>query len=411
MNNRSNKIILALIPCVVALILGLVSGVDEFPFPDCNNYMNLSYSLSNDFSFDHASIPPAWRTPGYPLFIMLFSWLGNYSFLAANLLFMFGIAFFTILIAEKWNVRPLWLIPLLLTFSPGLITLVSVPLSEIAFAFFLIAAVYAIITDRNNISGICLSFATLCRPIGMFVFLLFLSWLIWKKKKLVVVLLFIVLANLLPVCWIARNYLKYDHAVYTTLGGYNLLYYKAGSYLSWKTGTSLPEIKKQLAVPLENIDDLFERSRLAGQLGRKLLLKNFVGFCLWSPRNLVYFFMPDINPLLERLKIISGNRGTYDILRHKGPWTAFNYYFNGNYFAMTITLIYTSFYFAICVLMLLGICNFWQKKKYVEILIFVCLAFYFMVLSLGNLDWRFRMPIVPLSFIFVTASLDFIRNR
>ena len=145
---------------------------------------------------------------------------------------MFGIAFFTILIAEKWNVKPLWLIPLLLTFSPGLITLVSVPLSEIAFTFFLIAAVYAIIIDRNNISGICLSFATLCRPIGMFIFLLFLGWLIRKKRKLVIVLLFVVLANLLPACWTARNYLKYDHSVYTTLGGYNLLYYKAGSYLS-----------------------------------------------------------------------------------------------------------------------------------------------------------------------------------
>ena len=303
------------------------------------------------------------------------------------------------------------MISLLLTFSPGLITLVSVPLSEIAFTFFLIAAVYAIIIDRNNISGICLSFATLCRPIGMFIFLLFLGWLIRKKKKLVIVLLFVVLANLLPACWTARNYLKYDHSVYTTLGGYNLLYYKVGSYLSWKTGTPLPEIKKQLNASLQNIDNPFERSRLAGQLGRKLLLKNFLGFCLWSPRNLVYFFMPDINPLLERMKIISGNRGTYDILRRKGSWAAFNYYFCGNYFAMAIALVYTFFYIIISVLMLLGIGNFWQKKKYVEILVFICLAFYFMILPLGNLDWRFRMPIVPLSFIFVTAGWDFVRNR
>ena len=411
MNNISKKIVLALIPCVVVLILGLVSGVDEFPFPDCNDYMNLSYNLSNNFSFNHALIPPAWRTPGYPLFIMLFSWLGNYSFLAANLLFMFGIAFFTILIAEKWGIKSLWLISLLLTFSPGLITLVSVPLSEIAFTFFLIAAIYAIITDRNNIAGICLSFATLCRPIGMFIFLLFLSWLIWKKKKFVAVIIFVVLANLLPVCWIARNYLKYDHAVYTTLGGYNLLYYKAGSYLSWKTDVSFPEMRKKLAAPLKSIDNPFERSRLAGQLGRKLLLKNFWGFCLWSPRNLVYFFMPDINPLLERLNIVSGNRGTYDILRRKGIWTAFNHYFGGNYFAMTITLVYTFFYIVIGVLALLGICSFWQKKKYTGILIFACLAFYFIILPLGNLDWRFRMPIVPLSFIFVTAGLNFVRNR
>ena len=102
----SKKIILALIPCIGALILGIVSGVDEFPFPDCNDYINLSYSLSNNFSFCHASIPPAWRTPGYPLSIMFFSWMDGYSFLAANLLFMFGIGFFTISIAQKWNVKP-----------------------------------------------------------------------------------------------------------------------------------------------------------------------------------------------------------------------------------------------------------------------------------------------------------------
>ena len=121
--------------------------------------------------------------------------------------------------------------------------------------------------------------------------------------------------------------------------------------------------------------------------------------------------MPDINPLLERLNIISGNRGTYDVLRRTGIWAAFNHYFCGNYFAMTVTLAYAFFYIVIGVLALLGICSFWQKKKYAEILIFVCLTFYFMILPLGNLDWRFRMPIVPLSFIFVIAGWNFVRRN
>ncbi len=399
------KVIWALIPCLAGLILGLVGGLDKFPFPDCQDYLNLSSSLYENLSFSHSTITPAWRTPGYPLLIMFFAWLGKYSFLVVNLLLLFGTVFFSTAIAEKWQVKPLWAIPLLFILSPGLLTLVSVPLSEIAFTFFFITAIYAIITERNCIAGLCLSYATLCRPIGLMLFIFFIAWLIWKKRKVKVIIIFAVLANLLPALWVGRNYLKYDHAVYTSLSGYNLLYYKAGSYLSWKTNTPLPTMNKQLGKPLEGIDDPFEKSKQAGKLGRKILLENFWGFCLWAPRNMVYFFMPDINPLLERLKIISGNRGTYDVLRRKGIIAAFNHYFNGNYFAMALTLGYMAFYAVIALLTLLGIVDFWRQKKYPALAVLIIPALYFMVLPIGNLDWRFRMPIIPISFIFVIAGL------
>ncbi|MCK4983596.1 MAG: hypothetical protein KAS17_11765, partial [Victivallaceae bacterium] len=146
-------------------------------------------------------------------------------------------------------------------------------------------------------------------------------------------------------------------------------------------------------------DNIFEQSASAGKLGRKILLENFWGFCFWAPRNMVYFFMPDITPLFERLHIISGNRGTLDILRRKGLLAAFNHYFNNNIGAMTATFVYLVFYFILFAAMIAGVIRLWIEKHYQKLVFGALLTGYFWILPIGNLDWRFRMPIMPLLFI------------
>ena len=400
MNKKYINILWCLFPCLAILVLTLAGGVKIFPFPDTGDYLELSRSLAKDFSFDSPNIPIGQRVPGYPLCIMFFSWLGDYAFLAVNLLSVFGFTWFGMRLAEKWKIKYSFVLPLLILLSPGLITLASVPLSEITFIFFLTMSIYYFVSDKFIIASLALSAATFCRPISIFLFLLFAAWMLWKRKKIILIIIFIVGANLLPAFWMTRNYVKHNHFCYTTINNLHLLYYKAGSYLSWKNNIPFDDMRTELSKEVEG-DNVFEQSASAGKLGRKLLLQNFLGFCFWAPRNMVHFFMPDITPLFERLHIISGNRGTLDILRRKGLFAAFTHYFNNNIAAMIATFIYLIFYFILLAAMAAGIIRLWIEKHYQKLIFGALLTGYFWALPIGNLDWRFRMPLMP--FLFILA--------
>lgn len=409
-NNKITKDILwALLPCLAVLFLALAGGVKTFPFPDTAEYVELSKSLTTDFSFESSNTSLCRRVPGYPFFLMLFSAFGNYNFLIINILAVFGFTWFGMRLAEKWNIKHSYILPILILLSPGLLTLASVPLSEIIFIFFLTMSIYYFVSDKFFVSSLALSAATFCRPVSIFLFLLFAAWLIWKKKKVILILLFILGANLLPVLWTARNYIKYDYPVYTTASNFYLLYYKAGSYLSWKNDIPFNDMREQLGKQLEG-DNVFEKSASAGKLGRKILLDNFWGFCLWAPRDIIKFFMPDISPFLERLHIVSGNRGTLDILRRKGILAAFNHYFNNNIGAMIATFVYLVFYCLLCVVIIAGIIRLWIEKHYEKLICGALLTGYFWILPIGNLDWRFRMPIMPLLFILIIYGFKGLSN-
>ncbi|MBU8901831.1 MAG: hypothetical protein KOO69_03745 [Victivallales bacterium] len=403
------NILWALLPCVAVLVLTLAGGVKNFPFPDTTEYLELGQNLSNNFTFDSINTSICRRIPGYPLCLMFFSFLGDYAFLAANLLFIFGITWFGMRLTEKCKIKYFYALPILIFLSPGLITLGSVPLSEIAFIFLLTMSIYYFISDKFIISSLALSAATFCRPISILLFLLFAIWMLWKKKKVVLVLFFIVGANLLPIFWTARNYVKYDYPVYTTITGFNLLYYKAGSYLSWKNNIPFNDMRTQLSKQIEG-DNIFEQNASAGRLGRKILLDNFWGFCLWAPRDMIQFFMPDITPLFERMHIISGNRGTLDVLRRKGLLAAFNHYFNNNIGAMIATFVYLIFYFVLFSAMVAGIIRLFIEKHYEKLIFGTLLMGYFWILPIGNLDWRFRMPIMPLLFILAVYGVKGLLN-
>ncbi len=392
------NILWALLPCVAVAALSFSGGINSFPFPDTQGYLDLSQSLSNDFSFYSPNTYLCMRVPGYPFSLMLFSWLGSYAFLAVNILAVFGFTWFGMRLAEKCGLKYSFVLPLLILLSPGLITLASVPLSETVFIFFLTVSIYYFISDKFIISSLALSAATFCRPISIFLFLLFAGWMLWKKKKVAVIFLFIIGANLLPVFWTTRNYIKYDYPVYTTITGFNLLYYKAGSYLSWRDNIPFDDMRNKLSNQLEG-DNVFEQSASAGKLGRKILLNNFWGFCFWAPRDMINFLMPDITPLLERLHITLGNCGTLDILRRQGVWKAFTHYFKNNFDAIIIVSVYLIFYLILALAILAGIVRLWLEKHYQKLIFGALLLGYFWVLPIGNLDWRFRMPLLPLLFI------------
>ncbi|MDD3119366.1 MAG: hypothetical protein PHQ27_09320, partial [Victivallales bacterium] len=303
-----------------------------------------------------------------------------------------------------------WVLLLLLLLSPALLVGTSVALSEITFTFFLLAALSLLLRGRAPGAGLCLSAATMIRPAGIYLFVPLGLWLLWRQRKTVPVLMFIAAANILPLGWSWRNYVVTGYFTFTTMDGYYMLYYKAGGYLSWKENIPFPVMCDRLAAQLTATQPI-ERSREAYRLGRRLVGSEPLPFAGWVVRDLPRFLMPDISPLLERLGWVSGNRGTLDVLRRQGIVAAGRHYFSGRPEAAALAVLYTVFYGFTWLLLPFGIWYFHCRRRYdILFLAGLCLG-YFWLLPAGNLDWRFRIPVIPLLLLFFTAGAAWLGRR
>lgn len=402
----------ALLPCVIACCLYFFVMSDPSPFPDSGEYVKLAENLFVKQRFvnsdeDVSGINSLVRTPGYPAMIALFiPVFGNHAFFVVNVLCLYGLTLITMMLFRRLSGSGAVMIPILITLSPGMIALSTVPLTELPFCLWLLTCLYLISMQRFAASGLCMAIATLVRPAGIFLFLPITLWMLVSRRKWHNILVFVLLANSLPLLWSLRNYNQCGYFVFSTISGETLLHYKAGSLLSWRDNIPFDHVRDDLSARLPSNGNPVERGREASRLGRRILLDNFGWFCLWAPRDLLNFFMPDINPLLERLNLSTGNRGTLDVLRRQGVWKAFRHYFSGSSLAARMLfVVYVGLYALSLLLLPLGL---WSLSKGMGIgspLIPVLLSvLYFWVIPLGNLDWRFRMPVTPLLFIFIAAG-------
>jgi hypothetical protein len=402
------KIVLAcsVIPCIVATILYSCVASFSYPFPDSYGYLVLGNHLAQTGEFgsreEYDLEKLAYlRTPGYPLCIALFSWAGRHGFFIANLLFLLGITYFTLALAAHWHNKHIGLLTGFLATCPGLLVCTTVPLTEICFCFWFVAAVYYFAMHKTIPTALALSCAALVKPLGSLLFVPFAIGLIWKRQRIATVLVFILLANLLPLGWSLRNYARTGHFFYTTIGGYNLLYYKAGTFLAYKNNEPFIQTCARLQAGLPHPDNPILQTQAAQSLGLKIMRENGwqVWFCLL--RNLPYFWLPDITPLLERLQISQGNKGTYDILWREGVWRACQHYFAGNRLAGSLTAIYGVYYGILLLAVAYGLWYLYRQRQIEELLTVIVFTGYFSFMPLGNLDWRFRLAMMPIYFIVI----------
>ena len=376
---------------------------NPYPFPDTRDYITLSQSIIHYVSsgdFDQGCREDYRRTPGYPFLIALFGWAGRHAFFIVNFLCLYGIAFFSLKLAQSWKIKSWHFFAFFLILSPGLLTMGTVPLTGVPCAFFVLASFYFLESEKLTskkvaISALLLSFSTLVRPITLYFFIPQCFWLLIRRKSYKYFFLFAFLANVFPTIWTIRNYKVSGYFVYTTISSENLLYYKAGNYLAYKENKSFEEIHKRLKARVEHVKNPILQHQLRMKLGFSIILDNFTGFAIWGTRNFLNFFMPDITPALERLQITTGNRGTYNVLNRKGLWAATKYYFRDNLLAGIIAVLYSLFYLVLWISVGFGVYSLYKKREFTLLFSIALFIFYFAILPLGNLDWRFRMPITP----------------
>lgn len=393
---------LALLPVALACLVYIVAPDHRFIFPDSREYFSLAETLARDLTFDSPR-----RTPGYPGCVAVANLAaGSHGYFLANSLFLYGIAVLAMKLGKIWNFsRWPWLI-VFFCFSPGLLACATVPLTETAFTLCLLACVHRTASGRDIAGGLWLSLATLMRPISMFLFVPVSARVWWKRRSLGPVLLFAVAANLFPLAWTVRNYCHTGYVFYSTIGAYSNLYYKAGTYLAYKENADFEKVRARLTARLPETEDTVARDKAAQRLATEILRENFWGFCRWAPRNLLNFLLPDINGLLERLGIARGNRGTYDVLNRCGVRAAIRHYFKGNFPAAAITAVYLVYYALVTAMLPVGIWRLARRRQADALFFAIALTCYFAILPVGNLDWRFRVPVMPFHFLSTLAGIS-----
>lgn len=419
--------LLALLPVAVAGLLYLAVHSAPWTMPDAHEYTDLAATLAREGRFGHTEIGGArrWmvylRTPGYPALLALSAPLGKHGFLLVNLGALWLLTLAGLRLARRWRLARPGAIAALVATTPGLLTLATMPMTDLTFAALVWWAVVFVCERRLVPAALLLSAATLVRPVGVLLFVPFALWCLLRRDRWTQVVLFLLLANAFQVGWAGRNYLHGGHFGYCTISGYNLLQFKVGAWQSQRTGRPFDAVRAELTAQLpprvpdegrwtsEHAGRRWARSAAARRLAFDYISRDPVGIARWALGNAPFYFMPDISPLLQRLKITRGQRGTYDVLRRQGVLPALRHYFSGQPLAAGAALGYTAWFVALGLAAIAGLVGAARSGRWEPTYFAVVLSIYFIGTQVGALDWRFRMPMALMYHLLAVAALGGVR--
>ena len=206
--------------------------------------------LQGDFSFRNSIY--LIRPPLFPLFVAA---LGMQPFLiiAMNTIIASCIIPVTYLLARQMNLtRNLSLLAaLVLALDPTSIKYSGVMLPEPLANLFLATALVGLITQKRSTSqraiamwgvlaGTCLAFSALTRPAAYLLWIPMAMWIVFARRdtgrRLLATLAFTVPALLGTGVWKYHNGITFGNSNFSTIGTYNLLYFRAAYILHWIDG-------------------------------------------------------------------------------------------------------------------------------------------------------------------------------
>lgn len=257
--------------------------------------------FQNVFNGVKAGVSTAYFPVGFPLLISLVWRVFGPNLLLIkilNVLFSFGIVFFTYLLAQEIfckNKKKVWLSLFLITLAPAQIIFAGIPFSETFYLSLLISSIYFFVRNikTNQIfyllaSGVLLGFSSLVRGQSLLfplVFLLtyfFIFKFSWREtlKRFVVILLLLLLI-VLP--WTLRNYRVMAYPFLVSSNAAVNLY--IGNNQNARGGFSSPP-----AISATSEVDFAQKSL---QAAKGFIFQHPIRFMLLVPAKIIRLFMAD----------------------------------------------------------------------------------------------------------------------
>lgn len=432
---------------VVALAAGLLSffvvqgvtGSQGLRFPnltgDSNHYQILAEHLMEKQAFDTypgKTSPEIFRTPGYPLFlILLFGVLGSWKAVAfAQSLLMAGVPLLTYFLGKRifsentafaasivTALDPTRLFFSTLTLADGLFTLLL-----LLSAFLLFAALDSPGADRKKLffSGLFLGYAILVRPIGQFLPLLYLGYLFWKlpQRKLLLKagIIFLIPLAIVVGSWMLRNKIVMGTWQLSTVRDYNLAYFSI-LFLKDKEGASPEFLIGELAKKAGGQDGLTlitpEAQPLNREFARSVISSHPFSYLKFHLVKTVPFFLNDGLRDIERtLHLNNAPLPNITGLLLKGDLGALGSVLKNGGRDMVYLLVGSG----VLGLLFLGaglatIRGILEPRRRIFVAFFASFILYFALLTGPIANARYRLPASPLLFLLGIAGLGYLFSR
>ena len=388
--------ILAALTLLTNLLYFVYSNGDFF-YPDSRTYIEPAQSMLAGRGFLRANgIIETFRTPGYPLLLML---ARNFTaVVVVQHLMNVALAMAIYLFARKRFSRGI-------AFAAAVIFALDTPtihyankvLSETLFTLGLFALIWLALNPRSTMfaTGLLAGALVLVRPVAILYFAVIAIVFIRRKG----IAVFVIASLLLPLAWASRNKARTGVFAISDVAGINMLLHRAAPALAifddYDFADALKDRQEELSADadteiertlhIENAGDLnpAQHAMWFGKIGRRIALQHPLGLTVLHIRGVwVNLFDSDA----DSMAIVS--RVPPSLLQIViDVWTH-----------------------AITLLALFGTFLLWKRDRTLSLLFALTIA-YFVVISAGSeAESRFRIPIVPVMAMTAAIGADAVRR-
>lgn len=401
---------------------------------DSYGYWQIAYNIVHHFSFSQSYTfpiePDYFRTPIYPLFIVLAESIGpeGFSIIVLQIILSVITCYYTYRIALDTTQRVFIgnIAALLLAIDLPSIALSNLVLTESLFTFLLVVCFYVFIRylKSNSVkqlifAGIFSGLLVLCKPIAFFIPFLFSAFIIVKNRKEIrsaARQLFLVCISVTITIspWLIRNKTVYDHYFLSVIREHNLLNYQAGSIYAERFNYPLAEAQSILRWKTfrefkgNAHKQPYEYGKYIEKEGIRVILDYPQLFIKQQAKGFLYFF---IKPTRAYIDIQLGHWGKgYNTIPKNYP--IFKYLFEHTS-KLTVVLVFLQL-FILLVTYLACIAGLIYMKKESGTMVLALLTIAIFIFANFNLseitESRFRVPVWPLISIISACGIYYVKE-
>lgn len=389
-------VILAALTLLTNLLYFAYSNGDFF-YPDSQTYIDPARSMLAGHGFLRAGgIIETFRTPGYPLFLMLFR-----SFTAVvvvqhlmNVALALGIYLFA---RQRFSRGIAIAAAVIFAIDTPTIHYANKVLTETLFTLGLFALIWLVLRPTSNmfLSGLLAGALVLIRPAGILYFVVIV--LVFVRRKHIVI--FVVASLLLPLAWAARNKARTGVFAISDVAGINMLDHRAAASLAIFDDYDFDEALKDRQSELDaDADSEIERTlhidsagdlnpaqhaMWFGKIGRRIALQHPFGLTMAILRGIcVNLFDSDADAMMMVSRVPESLlQIVLDVWTH-----------------------------AVALLALFGAFLLWKRDRTLSLLFALTIAYFVVISAGGESEARFRVPIVPVLAVTAAIGADGIRR-
>lgn len=424
--------------------------------PDSVGYHNLGYNLLHHGTFSQSDKPPLAldydRVPIYPLYVsMMYAISGNRdSAVIFSQLFLSAATCWFLFLTVRQILGQRWALAAALAqaFSLSSIVACQYLLTETLFTLMLSIQLYLAIlykeTGRNKndsrekdasvgpapspvtpdlrlltAATILLGLMTLCRPISLLwiipqCFLLLCETRLPILKRLTRIALSIALFALVLFPWMLRNRIQDGAWFLTTNAGYTVFFHNVAALEARRTGQSAEKLRQQwdretqaeFAANPQHYRTAHEQN--AYRMARAKEKIRQAPFLYARLHFQPYILLPNITSFFELIGQTQPHRGTLDVLNREGLLAAVRHYFGNRTDLIALgvpwIILLMTIYAGVC----LGLLRWLLTRNWINLLLFLAFAEYYLLLPGPVTLPRYREPAMPMLILTAAVGLAWI---